>query len=303
MQELRNRGFSVLRATAPTDTATIIVVGVARSGTSMVASALRAMGVFLGDQVHDSVHEDIEIAAALEERNDRLLTELIDSRNAAHKIWGFKRPESFLLLSQVLKRFRNPRLVVTFRDPAAISQRNAISVHTDFLVGLGDAAEKTVALIKFIGDVDVPTMSVSYEKAMSDPEAFVGSLVQFCGLKADDSQIAAALATIASGPALYLNSSRIWFEGRFDGIASGHAFGWIRQMPEKQPCHIEIVSDGVVIGTGASDQPSAELGEQIGERAFAIKLLRQPGEDVFARVIGTTYIIERSPEFLRSFKS
>ncbi len=208
MQELRNRGFSVLRATAPTDTATIIVVGVARSGTSMVASALRAMGVFLGDQVHDSVHEDIEIAAALEERNDRLLTELIDSRNAAHKIWGFKRPESFLLLSQVLKRFRNPRLVVTFRDPAAISQRNAISVHTDFLVGLGDAAEKTVALIKFIGDVDVPTMSVSYEKAMSDPEAFVGSLVQFCGLKADDSQIAAALATIASGPALYLNSSR-----------------------------------------------------------------------------------------------
>ena len=47
----------------------------------------------------------------------------------------------------------------------------------------------------------------------------------------------------------------------------------------------------------------AILGEQIGERAFAIKLLRQPGEDVFARVIGTTYIIERSPEFLRSFKS
>ena len=92
MQELRNRGFSVLRATAPTDTATIIVVGVARSGTSMVASALRAMGVFLGDQVHDSVYEDIEIAAALEERNDRLLTELIDFPKCRAQNMGLQAP-------------------------------------------------------------------------------------------------------------------------------------------------------------------------------------------------------------------
>ena len=43
-------------------------------------------------------------------------------------MWGFKRPGLYNLIApQELELFRRPFLILTFRDPVAIAQRNVIS--------------------------------------------------------------------------------------------------------------------------------------------------------------------------------
>lgn len=47
--------------------------------------------------------------------------------------WGFKRPDAFRVINDYVDDcvhiFRNPRFVITFRDPVAIAKRNEISIH------------------------------------------------------------------------------------------------------------------------------------------------------------------------------
>ena len=48
------------------DQKTIVIFGVARSGTSMVAAVLDTLGIFLGDKKDDIFFEDIQISNILE---------------------------------------------------------------------------------------------------------------------------------------------------------------------------------------------------------------------------------------------
>jgi hypothetical protein len=297
MTDLTNPGFSVIRSSPATDASTIIVVGVARSGTSMIASVLHELGVPMGDRAGNAVYEDPDIASAIESGNKAAISAMAIDRNARFRIWGFKRPEAFLVLPKFLPLFRNPRIISTFRDPAAISQRNSISMHQEFLFGLGQAAEKTLELTRFIKQIDAPVMAVSYEKAMGQPHRFMAGLINFCGLSPSGDQYASALRSMGNGPELYLKSSRIWFEGWFDNISNGHAIGWVRRMPTKDQCQVEIVSNGRVIGRGKANAPRKDLAEKVGDFAFSIELSEDPCSDVFARVAGTTHVIGRSKNF------
>ena len=121
----------------PGETRTLIVVGVARSGTSMVAGVLEKLGVFMGTRRDQIVFEDTELAAMLEAQppieNAR---DWLRARDSVHQVWGWKRPDAFKYLSSYLPAFRNPCLIVTFRDLLAISMRNAIAVESDPWQGL-----------------------------------------------------------------------------------------------------------------------------------------------------------------------
>lgn len=209
MNELTNLGFSTIRDKAVGKTSTIIIVGVARSGTSMVAAMLREMGVFLGETADDAVHEDTEIAAAIEGAEPEKLAALISTRNYKHDRWAFKRPEAFLHLRPLLPLFRNPRIIATFRDAAAIAQRNAISVHLEYLTGLKHAGGRTMQLIQFLEDIESPVFTASYEKAMAKREAFLDALCHFCGIRPTERQLKRALNVMINGPEHYLQATRI----------------------------------------------------------------------------------------------
>jgi hypothetical protein len=71
---------------------TIVVTGVARSGTSLVASVLKAAGLHMGDFLHDVVQEDAQMLEIVRSRDTALLRTLIQQRNAQHPRWGFKVP-------------------------------------------------------------------------------------------------------------------------------------------------------------------------------------------------------------------
>ena len=68
---------------------TLVVLGVERGGTSMVAGVLRALGVPMGDRAGLN-HED---PAFLKDDPDKL-RRAIRTRNKQHDMWGFKVPKA-----------------------------------------------------------------------------------------------------------------------------------------------------------------------------------------------------------------
>src|SRR5262245_61820264 len=101
---------------------TLLVTGLARSGTSMLAAVLQAAGIWLGDHVYEPINEDAEITQMLQARDLTRLDALIERQNAAVPIWGFKMPDlHHFLQHDELERFRNPHLLIIYRDPVAVA--------------------------------------------------------------------------------------------------------------------------------------------------------------------------------------
>lgn len=208
LDQLQNSGIVILNEShAPTQT-TVIVVGVPRSGTTMIAKALGKMGVFLGAELDPSISEDIRLANALERSPDSL-PGIIEAYNAAHEMWAFKRPTAYQTIDPAL--FRNPRFVVSFRDPVAIAKREELSMTFDFREQLSRATRWSADLAEFALRQTVPVMLVSYEKALAKPKKFVSDLASFAGISPTWLQMRAARASIRPSPADYVASSQIRF--------------------------------------------------------------------------------------------
>ncbi len=298
-QALRSSGIAFLGCEAAphkNGPATIVVVGVSRSGTSMVASCLRELGVYIG--ADNAVHEDLEVASALEGDDLEKLTSLVEARNSSYDIWGFKRPMAFRIIDKYICVFRNPRFVITFRDPVAIAKRNEISMHSDFLYALRNAATLMVELVSFVSTLKHPAMLISYEKALLDPWKFTAHLATFCCIDATSDAIEKAAATIENGPVRYLDNSRLRFEGCLDQVVNGVAFGWARQVGRDSPQMIVIKRGERLIGRGKADLFRLDLkkaGKGTGHCAFEIKLNDQCVriDDVTAHVAGTTFALRK----------
>src|SRR5271168_3177873 len=143
--DLTNKGVIINRPTGPSARGgrTLIVTGLYRSGTSLVASILRNAGIFMGRQINDAVFEDQEMGATLRSGDAGALRRLIDERNASHGTWGFKLPELHTHLHPgQLALFDNAHLIVTFRDIAAIAVRNSLSEYKDATTALRDAVSQ-----------------------------------------------------------------------------------------------------------------------------------------------------------------
>lgn len=205
LENLENTGIRVLNDSPIDQYGTIIVVGVPRSGTTMVARALSALGIYIGADIDHSVQEDLRIATAIESGNDLEVAKVVDAYNARHKVWAFKRPTAYQRIKPEL--FRNPRFVVVFRDPVSVAVREEISVGFDFRQQLRQVAEWSKDLVDFAFAQAVPTMLVSYEKALLQPELFVRELAGFVGARSSEG----AVRAIEPSPRDYLRKSQSRF--------------------------------------------------------------------------------------------
>ena len=181
---MQNSGISKLHQNPPSyNPATIIVLGVARGGTSMVAKSLHLAGVPMNATT--VTYEDIALGEALETQNTPLVEQLILERNRAHSVWGIKRPNMLDTLPQYLHLFRNPICVTVFRDILSTAKRNEISLNWSIVEGLKLAIHSNLQLVQFIQAHSIPNLLVSYEKAVQHPRTFVTALVEHCGISCD----------------------------------------------------------------------------------------------------------------------
>ncbi len=135
LEKLINKGIYILTPSQDVEEKTVIVLGIARSGTTVVAKILQSLGIYMGDKV-SAVMEDIELFTCLEQNNIEKAKEIIQNRNLQYKIWGWKRPEAFLYYNLWKELFRNPHIIIIFRDPLAVSLRNFLSVNLEVRKGL-----------------------------------------------------------------------------------------------------------------------------------------------------------------------
>ena len=224
----RNHGIVVSRGNNRLGAeATVVVAGVPRSGTSMVAEILFEAGIHMGDQLDTSVFEDRELSAAVESGNLEALDRLIAKKNTAHAVWGFKRPKAYTRMEVLLARLRAPRIIVTMRDPVAIGVRNAISTHQDAFESIATAAQANLNIAQLLGTLQCPLMAVSYEKALADPSYFCQSILEFCGILATPELLARLTAKIENGPEAYLQNARLIYDGEVNFCPTGEIRGWI----------------------------------------------------------------------------
>jgi hypothetical protein len=259
----------------------------------MVATALEALGVDMG--AGDNVtREDIALAWELEHGDGptgETLAMMIRERDERHVHWGFKRPGAFWLLPELLSRLRNPHVVIPFRDPVVIAKRNEISMQQPFEAALAAAVRDSTSLVQIAAQLDRPILMLSYEKALAEPEAFVGRLADFGGLSPRDGRRFRAVRSIRNGPEAYLLTSRVWYEGSLEELTATTAHGWARRQPRNEHCLVEIVSGGRVIGSGPTTSISPDGGTPTCEHVFHIQLTEEPQQNAYARVAGTIHVL------------
>lgn len=227
MNHLINSGVYTLNAQIDNieNNKTIIICGLPRSGTSMVAMLLKRVGVFMGDVLDDSVFEDIELSRMVE--NDERLEEFVEKRNLKHKTWGWKRPNAYKYAKKLEQNFQNIHYIILFRDIASIAMRRSISDRTDIVKNLYQVNKEYQELIEFIYKTKRPILVVSYEKALTHKFKVVKAIFNFIGIKLNENNQTTAIEAIVKNRKSYLdNSQRKDIKGIIQYDKKNEIFGW-----------------------------------------------------------------------------
>lgn len=165
---------------------TIVVLGMHRSATSLVAKGMCLNGVFMGYDLigpaksnpwghfedREIVHLNDEILYAAGGRwdnpppEDAILSKgkqfvqriknLIKQRDSAVKpkypLWGWKDPRTTLTIKLFLPHLTNPHFVCCFTDPMVVAKSLFDRDGTDIQVGHGLALEYNARLLAFISE-------------------------------------------------------------------------------------------------------------------------------------------------------
>jgi hypothetical protein len=277
---LVNKGIIVNRPAglATSGARTFIVTGLHRSGTSLVAAILQQAGVFMGRQISDAVFEDEEMLAVLRSGDLGALRQLIADRNAGHDVWGFKVPVIYThLRPQHLALFDNPHLIVPFRDIASISVRKTLSEYKDSMHALRETVEQLDAMVSFLGSASVPSLLLSYEKAVTFREDFVDALIGFCGLPDSAALRARSLDLIEPNRRHYIDHARQVFRGLVEGIFDDCIGGWCQLIGDNNPVPLDVHIDGRVVASLPADMFRRDLMDAgIGEGRHGFRIDLRP---------------------------
>jgi hypothetical protein len=309
---LLNRGFITINRQAERRPGrrgrTIIVTGLHRSGTSLVASVLHQAGIHIGDEINDIVFEDEAIARILASRDTGALRRLIAERNANYRTWGFKQP---MLCNDLdapqLSLFNDPHLIVMFRDPVSISVRTSLSEYREPAQALHAAMDDLNAAMAFLGRTNCPALLLSYEKALMFPGDFVDAVMQFCDIPRNAALRARLSAVIEPNRPSYIAGARRRYEGTIEGVVYGHLYGWCRMSQSDEMVTLEILVDGRKVRALVADifrQDLLEAGIGQGRHGFSIALEElggRPDAEIRVRIAGRDIEIDNSGKPLGAF--
>lgn len=179
---------------------TVVIGGIPRGGTTMVAAAVEALGVYLGpeEDLRDFTFEDqVMNRPYLNEQHDR-----IKENDANHTVWGWKDPGVIHPLNELGHALREPRVIIVFRDMLAsiqgelrFDEENGLSRPIHELVD--NTMDRYAKNWEFIKRTRLPTLLVSYERAINNKEEFVNEMIDFIGISPNPEQKQNALNRIS----------------------------------------------------------------------------------------------------------
>ena len=161
---------------------TFVVGGVSRGGTTSVAAILNDLGVFLGSELEHNL-EDFDFHVPVEQ-----LPGVIEDRNQAHDVWGWKHPDVTFYLDHVIGHLANPRLILVTRDTTsvAISQFNRNELDPE--KAMQDSILALERNLLTCMRLRIPTLIVGYEKLLLSPGVGVAEIAEFIGVEVTTAQ-------------------------------------------------------------------------------------------------------------------
>lgn len=180
---------------------TVVIIGVPRGGTSMVAAVVDALGVYLGppEEMGRWQFED----QTMQSGDVDTLRACVAARNLQYDIWGWKNAGGAVLLRDLLPDLRNPHVIIVHRDAVATIDgiMRADERYGDRVLPI---AEYVTAVAEWNRhnwnvalDAGVPTLLVSYERAMLGRLGLLLSVCDFLKLSPGQRQWCEALARIS----------------------------------------------------------------------------------------------------------
>lgn len=168
----------------PSGPRTVVCMGTARGGTSMVAGAILGLGVPMGSDLTPNLEDrefNMDMRVGSPDEFFQSARNVIATRNAEHSVWGWKFPHTVRYLRRLIGDLRAPHLVCVFRDPVpmALRSRKTEGMALDFVA---DRLRMQLLNSEMIEELGLPCLMVSYEKAAAHPLVFVHELANFLGL-------------------------------------------------------------------------------------------------------------------------
>ncbi len=206
---------------------TVVVLGMHRSGTSLVAGMLEKLGVNMGKRqvgIHwsnplghyenidfvkmdDKILEKAggtwdnppEISDILKLKSDKNLMSEIEEvvRRNEDKIWGWKVPTTSLTIELYLPFLVNPYFVVCYRDPEAIAKslKKRDDMNREKALWLTDIYVRSIK--EFLRKhPELKYIEIHYEDIIKNPEIAVQKLIDFLKITPTQEQINNALSIV-----------------------------------------------------------------------------------------------------------
>lgn len=230
-----NRGFHALNWTTDSplpSTSTALVIGQARSGTSLVMLLLQGMGVYCGDTPDPVTLEDARLASALATHKRRWTAPqaVVEDYNLHHARWAFKHPAHNLRVLDKAGSFRTPRLVYISRDPVAVCVR-ALQYRPG--EAFADLFNRNLWLnyrrMRALLRSEQPALFISYEKLITQPRPIIETLARFVGVTLAPETMDRLVALIAPSDPGYSAkwATNATLKGYMDLVDRTQVNGWL----------------------------------------------------------------------------
>ncbi len=184
---------------------TVIVLGAARGGTSMVSGTLVKLGIYMGENI-SPLYEDEYLSKHIDNLAKTEINTIIKARNSKYAVWGIKKPS--LKLLSIRNLFREPVYIVVFRDIFVTANRRVISKNQTLLTEMFKSYCFYLRILLFLKFTKRPALLVSYEKALLDPESLVLEIANFLNLDKQVLDYSNVAEFIQSSPETYTNHQR-----------------------------------------------------------------------------------------------
>lgn len=161
---------------------TVLLMGMARSGTSMLAAVLDALGVNMGGNGIDGHYEREEFKWDFDKGIDRWRTTCseIERLNDEHKIWGSKIRLTGPWTDKIIKQVEKPCLIIIFRDLSAILSRHISQPDHRTVPQLMEWMIRQQQMIWNVArTTELPVMLVSCEKLRYDSMKTIDAINAF----------------------------------------------------------------------------------------------------------------------------
>lgn len=289
---------------------TVIVLGAARSGTTMVAAVLQALGVYMGERL-GPVLEDVSLSEAVERRDVARLKDIVAQRDAAHLLWGWKRPSALEYADVWQGCFRNPYIIAIFRDPFAIANRNRISMLSEVFHNMERSVAQLGTLVRLLKKEGGPVLLCSYEKALVLPEPFVRMIEDFLNIDGSEKR-EEVIRRINPTSREYLQTSRITDSlGHLDTVNERICSGWaFYPKQSNKAAKVKIVVNDRLVDTIEACRPRPDVKQSgihpTGFCGFKFEwpddLALQAGDKVEVWAEGDVKALSGSPKQVAVFK-